>query len=103
MPILTLSPKQSAECYYVTFDFTNVLDDENISSADVSAIKLSDNSDVTSTITDVAKQVVTDTTVKIWLKSGTSGTAYKITCVATCDGTPASKYEVDALLSVVDI
>lgn len=90
--------KQPYEEYYVTFDFTEALGDETVSSATVTATRASTGEDATSTVTDAAEQEHDDYTVDVWIQGGVSGVEYKITCRIV--GSAGSKYELDGLLLV---
>jgi uncharacterized phiE125 gp8 family phage protein len=57
--------------------------------------------DVTSTITTAASQSIVGQSVFVWVKAGTDGTDYLITCKATAsDG---SIYELEGLMLVADV
>jgi len=95
------SGKQPYEEYYTAFDFTNYLDAETILSAVVSVIDLASPAvDVTATITTAGSQAITDGTVYVWVKGGSSGHTYKITCKVVCSA--GSKHELDVILPVVE-
>lgn len=95
-----LSSKQSYEEYYIDFNFTKLLGVTTVSSATVVVTKTSDDSVVTSTLTDVDLQSIVSPHVYVWLKGGVSGEEYKITCkIITSNG---SKYELDASIDVLD-
>ena len=97
---LILGAKQPYEAYYIQFNFTRYLGTATISSATVTAVDIADNSDVTATITTVGSQSITSPSVYVWVKAGTTAHTYQITCKITAsDG---SKYELDALLPVVE-
>jgi uncharacterized phiE125 gp8 family phage protein len=94
--------KQANEAYFIEFDFTNMADTApTISSAVVSAKIVSTGVDATATITTAGSQTVSGSSVNVWVKAGTTGTDYQITCVATAsDG---SVYELEGLMLVVDV
>lgn len=94
------SSKQSWEEYFLGFNFENVLDGEAISSAVVSVAD-SDGETVTDTLVDAAKQNIDGTIVYFWIRAGTNGQTYKITCKAT--GALGSKYEFDATITITNI
>jgi hypothetical protein len=97
---LSLGAKQPYEAYYIQFDFTRYLGTATISTATVTATDTADDSDVTSTITTVGSQSISGGSVYVWVKAGTTGKTYQVTCKITAsDG---SKYELDALLPVVE-
>lgn len=101
----TLDSKQSYEEYFIRMDFTDVItDSDTIASATVTATDPSPGeggeSDVTNTITDPAKQDIDGTVVNIWVRAGTSGKTYTITCkIVTVAG---EKFECEAGLPVSD-
>lgn len=93
--------KQSTEAYYIEFDFSAICGSATVSSASVTATEVDTGTDVTATITTAASQSISGTSVYVWVKAGTSGTDYLITCKATAsDG---SIYELDGLMLVSDI
>jgi len=96
------STKQPAEEYAISFDFTAKLGTENIASATITAIDQADSSDVSLTVLEVANQSNTTKIVYGWVRAGTSGHNYLITCTITGDGTPASIYELEGVLPVVE-
>jgi uncharacterized phiE125 gp8 family phage protein len=96
------STKQPAEEYAISFDFTAKLGTENIASAVITAIDQSDSSDVSLTVLKLANQTNTTKIVYGWVRAGTSGHDYLITCTITGDGTPASIYELEGVLPVVE-
>lgn len=95
-----LSSKQTVESYYISFDFDTALGSETISSVVVSAVDSSTLADATAAITDVLKQATSSRVVNVWVKAGTSGHNYLITCRVT--GSSGTVFEVEALLPVVD-
>lgn len=93
--------KQAAEAYYIEFDFDELCGTATVSSATVAAKVVSTGVDATATITTVASQSISGTSVYVWVKAGTAGTDYQITCTATAsDG---SIYELEGLMLVIDI
>ena len=94
-------PKQPYEAYYVDFDFVNVLvDDDTISTATISAVD-EDSADATATITDVTKQDIDSPKVYVWVRAGTTGKTYTITCKIVC--TSGEKYELEGTLAVTEL
>jgi uncharacterized phiE125 gp8 family phage protein len=57
--------------------------------------------DATATITTVGNQSITGSKVYVWVKAGTDGTDYRITCVATASDT--SVYELEGLMLVANV
>jgi hypothetical protein len=96
-----LTEKQPTEAYYVSFDFTADLGVATISSAVVAAFdQAAPAVDLTATITTAAKQAIAGASVFTWVKAGTAGHVYTITCKATAsDG---SVYEIDSALPVAE-
>ena len=93
--------KQTGESYYVKFDFSSIDSSLTVSSATVSAKKVSDGSDVTATITTVAKQLIETPIVKVWVTAGSDGVEYQITCKATASN--GAIYELEGLMLVADV
>jgi len=97
----TLSPKQPAEAYAISFNFASDLSAEIIAGVPViTAIDRVSLEDVEPTLLDVTKQTNTDTIVYGWVRAGTSGHEYVITCTIT--GSGGSVYELDAILPVTE-
>ena len=93
--------KQASEAYYIEFDFSDLCGTATVSSATVAAVVHSTGVDATSTITTVGSQSISGTSVYVWVKAGTDGTDYRITCTATAsDG---SIYEMEGLMLVANI
>jgi hypothetical protein len=92
-------PKQPYEEYYNGFNFAEDLGTtETIFTAAVTVIDLADNSDKTATITDAGKQVDIGAIVYFWVRGGSTGKIYKITCKIV--GDEGSKYEQDGIMHV---
>lgn len=96
-----LSSKQTFEAYAISFDFAAVLGAETIVSATLTAVDQTDLSDASLTLLDSAEQTNTDTIVYGWVRAGTSGHDYLITCQIT--GSGGSQYELEAILPVEDV
>jgi hypothetical protein len=98
--LTTIGAKQPYEEYYIHFNFSRYCGTATVVSATVTAVNYETDADVTSTIITAAKQLVTGQSVYVWVKAGTTGESYQITCkvVASDD----SKYELDAMLPVVE-
>lgn len=101
MNATVLTSKQPSEAYYVSFDFTNYLGVETVSSAVVVATDLADGTVATATVTTVGSQSVVSPYVYVWVKAGTTGHNYGLSCVATCSA--GSVYELDAVLPVAAV
>lgn len=100
--IAELTPKQASEAYYISWDFSGVLaTGETISSATIVAVDMADGSVVTATVTDPAKQSISTSYVYTWVKAGTDGHTYRLTCTAT--SSLAAVYELEGILAVRDI
>jgi uncharacterized phiE125 gp8 family phage protein len=97
------STKQPAEAFAISFDFTVKLGAENIASATLVAIDQTTLIDVSLTVLDVANQTNTTKIVYGWVRAGTSGHDYLITCTIIGDGAPASTYELEGILPVLEI
>ena len=92
--------KQTADAYYVTFDFAAVLaTGDEIASATVSAAEGA--VDKTTDVTDSTKQNISGTKVNVWVKAGTSGHTYTITCRITTT-VSAEIFEMEAGQPVAD-
>jgi uncharacterized phiE125 gp8 family phage protein len=96
---MTLTAKQPYEEYAISFDFTAALGAETIASATVTA-KDQNFADVSTTILNVASQIIAPTIVYPWVRAGVDGMDYLITCQVV--GTGGSKYELDAILPVIE-
>ena len=103
MSVAEFSTKQPAEEYAISFDFTAKLGTENIASATITAIDQIDSSDVSLTVLKVANQSNSTKIVYGWVRAGTSGHNYLITCTIIGDGVPASTYELEGVLPVLEI
>lgn len=100
--IAELTPKQASEAYYISWDFSGVLaTGETISSATIVAVDMADGSVVTATVTDPAKQSISTSYVYTWVKAGTDGHTYRLTCTAT--SSLAAVYELEGILAVRNI
>jgi uncharacterized phiE125 gp8 family phage protein len=97
------STKRPAEAFAISFDFTAKLGAENIASATLVAIDQTTLIDVSLTVLDVANQTNTTKIVYGWVRAGTSGHDYLITCTIIGDGAPASTYELEGILPVLEI
>jgi uncharacterized phiE125 gp8 family phage protein len=91
--------KQPSEAFYVSFDFTDVLGTETIASVDsVIALDEADSSDVSATVLLAASQTNTTKIVYAWVRAGTTGHRYIITCKIV--GSAGSIYELEGILPV---
>jgi uncharacterized phiE125 gp8 family phage protein len=91
--------KQPSEAFYVSFDFTDVLGAETISSVtSVIALDQATLTDVSTTVLDSAKQSNTTKIVSAWVRAGTTGHRYIITCKIV--GSAGSIYELEGILPV---
>lgn len=96
--------KQPSEEYYLGFDFTDLLGDEDIASAAITIIDTNDSDkDVTATLSDTTNQVNSGKWAYVWIQGGTDDHKYQITCVVTGDGTPPSIYEMEATIKVKEL
>ena len=98
----TFSTKQPAEAYTISFDFTAKLGVEYIATAVITAVDQQTLVDVSTTVLNVANQTNTTKVVYGWVRNGTSGHDYLITCMITGDGVPASTYELEGILPVLE-
>lgn len=94
--------KQTGESYYIEFDFSSVSSTLVIASAATTAKIVSTGVDATSTITTVGSQTITGQSVFVWVKAGTDGTDYLITCKAT-EAATGAVYELEGLMLVADV
>jgi len=94
------SPKQPYEAYYVEFPFNKDLGPDGITSATTTSTIEATGVDATATVTDTTKQVILGQSVFVWVRAGTTGTDYKVTCRIVADDDNGSKYERDGLLPV---
>lgn len=94
--------KQPSEAYYLGFDFTADLGaTETVASATITAVERNTLQDVTATLMDVSLQSDGDRVVYAWVRGGTSGREYLLTCRIV--GSLGSEYELDGILSVEEI
>lgn len=92
--------KQPAETFSVTVDFTpRMASGEALTSAVVTAIKMSDGSDASSSV--ITSSSVSTPNVSIRIKAGTAGEDYKVTVRATT--TTTEVYEKDFLIQVREL
>lgn len=92
--------KQPYEEYYIAFDFANYLGSAAISTATTTAAVYSTGADATATILTSAEQTIIGKVVYVWVKAGSSGAEYRITCRIVADD--GSKYELDGLLMIAE-
>lgn len=96
----TFTSKQPYEAYAISFDFTAVLGVETIASATITAVDQIDLTDVSLIVLDITKQAMTGTVVYGWVRAGTSGHSYLITCRIV--GSAGSLYELEGVLPVLE-
>jgi hypothetical protein len=89
--------KKPSESYHIEFDFSDV-PDLVISSAVVTAKLVSTGADATATIITAEEQLIIGTSVYVWVKAGTDGVDYQITCIATASG--GGTHTLDGLMLV---
>lgn len=99
MTLPSFTNKQPSEQYYIAFDFDAYLDGEVIDSAVITVVD--EDGATVETLLDDTKQVLSSYRVYLWVKSGTSGIRYKITCKVT--GENGSIYEMDAYQYVEEL
>lgn len=90
--------KQPYEAFSISFDFTSVLGAESIASATITATDVSTQADVSAVILDASKQMNNETIVYAYVRAGTSGHNYLITCRIV--GSLGSQYELEGILPV---
>ena len=92
--------KQPYEEYYIDFDFVNVIayPEESFSATGTAVDELGANA--TTTIITAIKQYLDPTKVYVWVKGGTTGKTYTITCRIVTD--IGEKYEKEGQMSVVE-
>jgi len=101
MSIPWLNSKQSAERYFIIFDFTARLGTATIAAATVTVLDQVTDIDVTSVITDLTRQVIASTNVSVFIQGGTSGRQYVIVCqIIASDG---KILKMDYLLPIIDL
>lgn len=100
--------KQPNEEFFLEFDFENDFtndDDEVYDSIatidDVEVVDTADDSDVTSTMYDSTKDVISGTIAKIWIQAGTDGHKYKVT-VRVSGALTGEIYELEGLIRVIE-
>ena len=95
-----LTAKQPYEQFAVSFDFTAVLGVETVASATITAVDQQTALDASTIVLDVTKQAISSPLVYAWVRAGTSGHDYLITCRIV--GSAGSLYELDAILPVIE-
>lgn len=76
-----LTAKQPADAYFISFDFTNVLGAATIASVtSVIALDEASSADVSLTVLDSAQQSNDTMIVYVYVRAGTTGHRYVITC-----------------------
>lgn len=91
--------KQPSEKFPISFDFAGKLGAATISSVtSIIALDESTLADVSTTVLDSALQTNTTTVVYTYVRAGTSGHRYIITCIIA--GSDGSIYELDGILPV---
>jgi len=89
-------PKQPWEEYYLGFDFARLLGSETVASALFTVTESGE--DVTATMLDGAQQYNAGAVAYCWIRAGTTGKNYIITCQVT--GSAGSKYEDEGRIRV---
>ena len=102
-PAQFMDSKQPSEGFHYRFNFTNDLGSDGISSAVVAAEDLSDGSDVTDTLIDSDKQVISGQYVYVYVQAGSDGKDYKITVTITADDDSSSIYELEGIVPVREV
>jgi uncharacterized phiE125 gp8 family phage protein len=93
--------KQPAEKWPISFDFTAKLGAATISSVtSLIALDELDNSNVSTTVLDSTLQTNTTTVVYTFVRAGTSGHRYLITCIVA--GSDGSIHELEGILPVLE-
>ena len=97
-----LGSKQPWEQYFIELDFTNLIGSSSIATASV-VVTDSSGATCTAAITTVANQTLATAVVYIWIKGGTSGEEYNISCMITTSASPQERYELDTTLPVEEL
>jgi hypothetical protein len=93
--------KQPAEKWPISFDFTAKLGAATISSVtSIIALDELDNSNVSTTVLDSTLQTNTTTIVYTYVRAGTTGHRYLITCIVA--GSDGSIHELEGILPVLE-
>lgn len=96
---VTFRSKQPAEKWPISFDFAATLGVNTIASVtSIIALDELDNSNVSTTVLDSALQTNTTTVVYTYVRAGTSGHRYIITCIIA--GSDGSIHELEGILPV---
>ncbi len=96
---VTFRSKQPAEKWAISFDFAAVLGVNTIASVtSIIALDELDNSDVSTTVLDSTLQTNTTMVVYTYVRAGTSGHRYIITCIIA--GSDGSIHELEGILPV---
>jgi uncharacterized phiE125 gp8 family phage protein len=92
--------KQPSEKWAISFDFAAKLGVNTISSVtSLIALDEADNSDVSTTVLDSTLQTNSTTVVNTYVRAGTSGHRYLITCIIA--GSDGSIHELEGILPVL--
>lgn len=102
MSDLVFGAKQPYEEYYIYFDFVNDIAGEDSVDTYTIVIEDSDDNDVTDDLTDSGENYAEGTRVYVWIKGGSSGMTYTITCKIVT-AVNAEKFESDADITVTEI
>lgn len=100
MTFIKFGVKTPYEEYHVAFNFENYLGDAGIASATVAVVERATGTVVTGDLTTVGLQLIADPRVYVWVKGGTVGRLYDISCKIVADDTNGSKYEIDGTLPI---
>lgn len=94
--------KQNYDIFGFTVDCTPRLGSgEEIASYEVKAYKISDDSDVSSTVLGTPSE--SSGVVTVWVKAGVDAAKYDIRLRVVGDGTPASQIEADFEMTIQEI
>ena len=92
--------KQPFEEYFIKFDFSeDISASDSVASGSVTIIDTADDSSTASTMLDNTKDYADGDDYYVWIKGGTDGHVYQITCKITTT-VLGEKYELDGILPV---
>ena len=87
--------KPSYAKWFVKLDVSAWLEDETIDEVTLSAKKLSDGSDVSTTVLDTTKTVVLGSEIKPFIQNGTSGEEYRLTVKVDTEEGSSDEFYID--------
>lgn len=100
MSAAEFTPKQPAESYAISFNFTNDLGAHTIATASITVVDAASLDDCTSTLLDSAQQSIGSQIVYGWVRNGEAGHRYTITCRIV--DSAGQSWELEGILAVTE-